>query len=380
MKKIFSLLLCATFVLASCGSDDDGGRKSGSFGIEEGKAKLEDNSVEILKKIEAFENDSALQLIVELAEFLSRENDTEFKTTENTALKSITNIASVAEDGDVFAMNVNQLTTIAAEESLLADFDDETGIYQWNETIEDFEKIGESSDIIYNVSYNGKTAVFSFTDFNATIINSDLLEDELPTLAKLNLKINNTVVFSQDYNATFEQGKAVPIAMNNTLKIGEFSFVVAHTKTANTVVDQSFSFNIGDEAITAYALKANGDFSTEEGLVEDIVDNATVSFTFLDAVLSLTANANIFSDSALSLSEEVNLLNSNVNGELSIEGKSIAKTQFYEDQDSINARFLFEDTTTADFGVYIDGSFGEVEAKFEEVFDAYERLFANVDL
>ena len=54
MKKTFKLLFLFTFILVSCSNDDDGVKSSTTLNITEGKQALEDNSIEVLNKIEEY--------------------------------------------------------------------------------------------------------------------------------------------------------------------------------------------------------------------------------------------------------------------------------------------------------------------------------------
>lgn len=413
MKKTYVIALSTILILSSCKSDDDGGVSSpegnnppeitGALAVEEGKQKLEDNSLEILNKVESFKNDSALEQIIELAEFLTSSNSTGAKSlkSENIALKTIANIAELkTENEDPIIFNAQQVV-VSAEQTLNDDFEEEKGIYNWNETTEEFDKIAESDDAIYNIAYDGKEAVFTVTDFNSTQVN----DNDFPTLSKGNLKIDGVVVYSQEFSASFNEGNDIPADLKNTITIGEFNFVTSHTRN-NSLINESIEFKIDDEVITSYSATVNGNFSNnidEEANVEDVIDNTTITFKFLDATLFIAANdSNLDSEKDLTIDEQITLLNNNVNAELSIEGKSIAKSQFYKDQDTytsfernestgdfepvtksediVNARFLFEDETTTDFEVYFEDSFTAVEEKYESVFDAFEKLFEDVDL
>ncbi|WP_218599744.1 hypothetical protein [Polaribacter sp. NJDZ03] len=385
MKKIYLLtVLCATlFINTSCESNDndDSIKISGSLSVEEGKTQLEDNTIELLNKVESFKNDNALNDIIELAEYLNADNSVKNKSFKNTALKTISNIANIeTTTNGLTAFNAKQAVAIIAETSLIDDFNNEKGIYTWNAETEDFDKTGNSDDIIYNVAYNdGENAEFSFTDFTTTLVGSNN-DEELPTLAKANLKLNGTTVFSQNYTATFKNGQLIPTAINNTTSIGAFSFVTTYTNSNNKSIKQALSFKLGDDVILGYDLTTNGNFNDElDGNIEDIVDNVTYSFQFLNAALTLKANdAGFDSDSELSVDQQLVLLNSNTSAELSINNKYVAKSQFYKDEDIVNARFLFEDGTTNDFDTYFDGSFTSIEDKFDAVFDAYESLLGDI--
>jgi len=239
------------------------------------------------------------------------------------------------------------------------------------------------------------------TSFNTALAGDDN-EQELPTGVIANLAINNKIVFSQEYNATLQSGQLIPAEIKNTTRIADFYFTTTYTNSNNNSITQSFDFKIKDETITAYQYTANGNFNNENvDAVEDLVDNATLSFQFLDANLTLEANdANLDSEKDYTVDEQISLLNTNTNAVLSINNREIATSQFYKDngtyttfvynqatdefeetevsEDIVNARFLFSDGTTNDFETYIDGSFTSIEEKFEAVFNAYENLFSDI--
>lgn len=407
MKKIYALALCTALAFNfSCGSDDSepNDKVSGSLSVEEGKEQLEDNSIELLNKIDEFKDNDALTEIIELGEFLSSGSASKSGNFKNNVLNTISNVSSIENSNNGLAVfNAKQAVTIVSDTPLSDDYNDEKGTYLWNSDTEEFDRTGDSEDIIYNVNYNnGKVAVFSFTDFSTTIAGGDDTE-ELPTLVKANLKIDNVTVFTQNYSATFQSNQLIPAEINNTTTIGGFAFVTSYTNSNNTNINQSFEFKIDDDVITGYNYTANGNFNNEDGNVEDILNDVSLSFQFLDAKLTISANDNNFnSDSELSIDEQVTLLNSNINSELSINNKSIAKSQFYKDEDTyidytynsttqqweevemtediVNVKFLFEDGTSSDFDTYIEGSFTELEDKFETVFDAYEDLFSDIQI
>jgi hypothetical protein len=390
--------------LTSCKSNEEEETEtSTTLTIEQGKNELEDNTLELLDKVENFKNNSALNEIIELAEYLSTESALKSSSFQKKTLNTLSNISEIKTSSNNFLIfNAKQATTILSESSLIDDFNDEKGIYDWNPETEEFDKTGDSDDIIYNIAYNnGKTAVFSFTDFNTTYVGSDN-DEELPTLAKANLKINNNTVFSQDFSATFQNGQLIPKKIDNKTTIGDFSFVTSHTNSNNSTIQQNFEFKLSNDVIMGFNLSTKGNFSNDlDGDVEDVLDNMTMSFQFLNATLSMSAKDDGFdSDKELSIDEQISLLNSNMTAELSINNKSIAKSIFYKDQDIytnymynsntqqweevevsediVNVKFLFEDGTTSDFDTYFDGSFTSLEDKFETVFEAYEDLFSDI--
>lgn len=406
MKKIYVLALCASFFmnLSSCKSNEEEETEtSTTLTIEEGKKELEDNTLELLDKVENFKNNNALNEIVELAEYLSSESALKSGSFQKKTLNTLSNISDIKTSNNEFLIfNAKQATTIISDSSLIDDFNDEKGIYNWNTETEEFDKTGDSDDIIYNVVYNnGKTAVFSFTDFSTTYAGSDN-DEELPTLVKANLKINGNIVFSQDFSATFQNGQLLPEKINNKTTVGDFSFTTTHKNSNNATIQQDFEFKLNNDVIMGFNLSTKGNFSNDlDGDVEDVLDNMSMSFQFLDATLSMNAKDDGFdSDKELSIDEQIDLLNSNMNAELSINNKSIAKSLFYKDvdtytdynynyntqqweevevsEDIVNVKFLFEDDTTSDFDTYFDGSFTSLEDKFETVFEAYEDLFSDI--
>ncbi len=406
--KINRLLVATVFfAIVSCGSDDggDGGNGGGngdvtpvkppveaSLTVEEGKEKLEDNSIELLNKLDSFSDDTALEQIVELAEFLTASDE----ASDNVAVTTVANVASLKENKDIVLVGAKQLAIVS--QPLKEDFNEDKGVYEWNDDSDDFVKVSDSDDLIYNIDYDGNTAVFSVTDFNSTIVE----DEEFPVLTNASLTINGTKVFEQTYTATFTNGLTVPTSLQNETSIGGLEFLISHSRS-NAKITQSINFSIDDTAVLGYTTTANGDFSDEDNSVEGILDNSTVSLTLLDANLFITANDNnLDSNADLSIDEEIELLNNNVEAQLSIDGSLVANSQFYKDQDTytdyfydadtdtfqsvevsediVNARFLFDDESTVDFDTYFNDSFTEAETKFESVFDAFEDLFGDIDL
>lgn len=421
MKKTF-LILSSLLVLASCGSDDNGaadptgptqpGGIDGALSPEEGKQQLETNAINVLNKVEAFNNDSALEKIIELGEFLQPKKTNTPPTTSpkqlnnpgTIAINSITNVSLSKKE--LVKANTAQLQIV--QKTTLDRFNEDKGIYTWNTTTEEFDKTAESDDQIYNIAYNGKNAIFSITDFNSVQAANDT---EAPTLAKANLKIDGVTVFSQEYTASIDAGKTVPNSVNNITTIGEFSMNTTYTNENNAKITQSFDFKLGNDVITGYSYTANGDFNTAENqdaTIFDVLDSAKVSLNFLNASLVVSANdSDLPNTENLTIDQQIDLLNSKITSELIINNKSVAKGQFYKDQeviflpgitspalpgqdpiivpdetitnDIINARFLFEDGTTSDFETYFDNSFTQTENKFESVINVYTKLFENID-
>jgi hypothetical protein len=396
MKKIYFLLLLSllTFNFSCKKDNEEENNQKTALKVEEGKEQLEDNAINILNKIESFKGDKALNEIIDLAEFLTSVPNEDKNTSFNkTALKAISNIAESNKKG-IINFNTKQSLALIDEKHLLEDFNEEKGIYEWNNDTETFDKIGNSDDIIYNITYNnGKKAIFSFTDFNTTLSN----DEELPTLAKANLKIDNLTVFNQVFTASFSDDNTIPKSIENTITIGDFSFKTSHNNSDNSIVTQSVEIKIIDDVLMSFENKVKGNFSDEEADVDSLLDNVSMTLKFLDATLVITAkDTGVDFEKEYTIDETIVLLNSNTSAELSVNDKSVAKSEFYKDKDTylswvynsstnryeekeitediVNVRFLFDDGTTADFDTYFDGSFTKINDKLDAVFEAYENL------
>ncbi|MDO6759017.1 hypothetical protein Q4566_02295 [Tamlana sp. 2_MG-2023] len=404
MKKFYALALISSILFnTSCSSSDDDSSNEPTtpLSVEEGKEQLEENSIELLNKVEAFKNDDALNEIVELAEYLNSSNTSKSSGFKKVAINSIINSA-IKDGDDIVSFNAKQSISLVSETPIADDYENEKGTYEWNASIEDFEKTGESDDIIYIINYNGKQAVFSVTDFKTTLAGDE--NDELPTLAKANLKIDDATMFTQEYKASLQNNSLVPSSINNTTTLGEFVFETSFSNESNNKVIQSLSFKIGSDVIMEYNYTVNGNFNNIEDAenAEDVVDNAKFSFKFLNAELSVSAKDDgLNSDDDLTVDEQIELLNNNIDAEISVNNRKVADMEFYKDFDTyldwvynndtqdyeeveiteevVFARLLFDDGTTTDFDVYVDGSFTSLEDKFESVFEAFEKLFENVD-
>src|SRR5690606_18175984 len=139
--------------LISCDSNNDTNNESNeSLSIEDGKNQLEDNSIALLNKIEDFKNDQALNDIIELAEFLSSTNTSKLSGFKKTSFNTISNISkTLNNDNDFTTFSAKQAITLISGTPLNDDYNAEKGVYQWNNETDEFEKIGESEDVIYNI-------------------------------------------------------------------------------------------------------------------------------------------------------------------------------------------------------------------------------------
>lgn len=414
MKKIISSILIISTLLFSCSSDDGGGSKNddnpdpdepvitGEFStVEEGKNALENNAIEILEKIEDFNNDSALEQIIELAEFLYTEDETieEDQIDIASTIVNITNLG--AKNIDLATFNSRQSKAFA--DTLQGDFDESTGVYDYDEATDDFVKTAESDDVIYNIAYNGKNATFTISDFETSFFTPE--SEEVPTSVKSNLVIDGVTVFTQELSASVDTGKYLPNSYSGSIKIGELSLESELLNTGNNTITESISFKIGDSTIMYLGTTASGNFNDIDNNgdeidsdIEDVLSTSKLTMSLLN--MSVTFDGKVPSDYSSENEPTVDLLNDNIDIQLSVDNKLVANGEFYTETfieydtyfngteyvteeyetESLNIRFKFPDDTTSDFDTYFTDSFGSVEDKFTSVFELFEEDTQNVGL
>lgn len=393
MKKI---LFASAIILGfySCGGNDstESGEELTPLTVEQGKQELEDNSLAFLTEIDNYKNDDALTEIKEIADVLLLETES-----KSVASKNFNNLIDLQSGKkDIISFNSSTFNDV----SLIDDYNAETGIYEWNKSTEEFDKTGDSNNIIYKVSYNNKNAEFIVSNFKTTTFTTD--NEEVPTSLKSSLKIDGKEIFSQTYSASVDNGKYLPNSVTNSVKLGELTIATKLINESNKTLKFETSFSIGKTSLMSYYVAASGNFNeidtkgdniSEDTKIEDILDSSEFSMSFLNAKITgkVTEPSTIPEDD-ISTEEAVNLLNENVLIDITVNNKSVAKGEFYIDEyedgyydwngnyieetyTDPNLRLLFSDGTTADFDTYFGQGFSSVEGKFDDVIDSYTAKF-----
>jgi len=166
MKKI---LFTSAIILGlySCGSDsaDNNGEELTPFTVEQGKLELEDNAIAFLAEIDSYKNDNALTEIEDISDALLI--DVAGKSIASKTFNNLSNLQSGKID--IIAFN----SSVFEDISLMDDYNEQTGIYQWNSATEEFDKTEESNNIVYKIAYNNKNAEFVVSDFKTVTFTAD---------------------------------------------------------------------------------------------------------------------------------------------------------------------------------------------------------------
>ena len=393
MKKI--LLTSAIIIgLYSCGSDDSNevAEQETQLTVEQGKQKLEDNSLTFLSKVDEFKNNDGLDEIKEILDVLLLD-----ESSKSIGSKVFSNLNDL-ELGKIDYIEFN--SNAIDEVSLIEDYNAQKGIYQWNSITSEFDKTGESGNIVYKLTYNNKNAEFIVSDFKTETYPLD--NEEVPTSLKASLTANSKVIFSQNYSASVDSGKYLPNSIVNVIEICGLTIETTLTNESNRKIKFENGISIDDTNLMSYYVEVIGDFNeidsygeniSEETSIEDILDSSEFSLSFLDAkITGKVTEPSTIPEGDISTEEAVVLLNENISIDITINNESIAKGEFYTDEyedgyydgngnyvsdtyTEPNIRLLFSDGTTVDFESYFGEGFSSVEGKFDDVIDNYLSKF-----
>lgn len=382
MKKILftSAIILGLFSCGGSDSSDNNGEEIATLTVEQGKQELEDNAITFLAEIDSYKNDNALTEIKDILDALVI--DVAGKSIGSKTFNNLSDLQSGKKD--IISIN----SRLFEDLSLIDDYNEQTGIYQWNSATEEFDKTGESINIVYKIAYNNKNAEFVVSDFKTAIFTADNVE--VPITAKASLKVNGKEIFSQVYSASVDYGKYLPNSVKNVVTIGGLVITTTLNNNSNKTLDFKHSYSINGTSLMSYSVIVNGNFNeidtngddlSEDTKVEDILDSSEFSMSFLNAkITGKVTEPSIIPEGDITTKEAVKLLNENVFIDIIINDKSVAKGEFYVDEDEYgdsepNLRLLFSDGTTADFDTYFGEGFSSVEGKFDDVIDNYTSKF-----
>lgn len=342
--------------------------------IESDKQKLEDNMLNIYDVVDNYTtNDPAIEEIEKFLEYLDFEINNTFEEKNSSiefASKSLRNSTESFENPSrVSATNV----TFGVDESeLLNDFENETGIYEWNSTIQEFEFISDSENIVLKALDNDKEYILTISNFDVLIHDS---EEEIPTSLNIDFKVNNTTYYHHIFSAVINSDEYIPNSVSNEITIGDLVFKSQFDNNTTNSKAEGLSFiQIDGTKILEIAFSAQGNFTSLNNgddvsgePIYNFLNLSTLSFSMDKTTISLLVTPDSNIDNISDDKEAIDYLNKNVISTLSYDNETIATGRFIEDSNNeLNLEMVFEDNTTSTIDVYFGEGFEDIINKLNE--------------
>ncbi len=315
------LMILATFAfLTYCGDkeedvtpDDENNNTTDTTGIdttknetpmtsEEHKAYMQDIAVDFVNEISGMNDLQVMDAAVNMGQYVDLSEDeggrisSSFVTTFNKSLVAL-------GKGKITPLQFGYLPAVVAEdpESLEELFDENTGVFEWNFSTEEFDfTANESGTIVFKFpsdeTVDTNDSELTLSNYTSVYISSPIDEDytgDLPTSLDVSVEIDGTEVMSYGFEVDYNN-EGIPESLTTSMSMETYSLSVSLTNT-NTKVGQSVEFKNNDLVLIGTSFEANGDFS-EDALNSvdesedptDVVDNGTFTYTLLDLKITGT--------------------------------------------------------------------------------------------
>lgn len=372
MKKALTLMITA-FSLFSCKNTDDSPTPT-VVNVENDKQKMEDNMLNIYDVVDEYKtNDIAVDEIKTFLEYL----DTEINGTfENNA----SSIEFASKSLKYSTENIKNASRISAtsvafgvdESELLKNFNDETGIYEWNSTNQEFEFISDSENIVLKALDNGKDYILTMSNFDVLVHDS---EEEIPTSLNIDFTVNGTAYYNHTFSVSIDQDKYTPNSVYNEIVVGDLTFKSQLSKSsANSKVEGLSYIQIKDTKVLEIDFSAEGNFTSLNNGDDvsgepfyNFLNLATLSIAMDKTSINLEVEPDSDIDNLSSDEEKINYLNEKVTATMLFDNETIATGRFIEDPESgANLEMIFEDGTTSTADVYFGEGFEDLANKLKE--------------
>lgn len=338
MKNILkSVLLFGLFTFVACSKDD----KSNSIEpegkpltVEEGKQELENNSIEVLNKVNEFRDDNSINEIIEFLEFLQEDQ------TQNEVVDIAENsfqISTEIKEGNIsplkFPTIQKNILSQSNDDDLKDEFNQAEGTHTWNTITEDFDYVpNNSGKIIYIVNQNNKIGVMTISNFDSYVHASG---ESAPKSINISLTVDGKSISTMNYSTSIDEQKHIPNSINTTMSLGALSFE-GKMSSNNTEGSISTNFKISDVPIIGMNFNGKGNYTdinntgNSNKSLDLLVNSTAANFSIGNTVISFDTTIPNEVDNEKTTDEWVNLLNKNSNTTLSTANKKIADGEFYK--------------------------------------------------
>jgi len=395
LKIILTAFLAILFTMGACNKKDDPINEPGwtKNSVEQNKADVEENCVEIVNQLEGLTSLKAADVTSNLNSMMSNSNPFPASIQSTKVNQILLMVSSFGKGNKNLTTIKNVLKSNPPDDSFVAEWEADKGIYTWNFDTQDwdFESSSDKIEINFPSTETGTTnnAQLTISGFTYTTITDGVVEDitDYPTGLNMVIKVDGTTVMSFTFTASYDS-EGIPTQLSSELVLETYSMSFVFSNNRSTV-SQTFTIKHNTSILIELGSSANGDFSTENintnlnGDVvfpEKVITSAESHLQLMD--VNLLANCNTSKlfpaiktiDEDLTLTEDqanakyVDALNANFNIYLQFvsTNEKIADAEFYMEED-INIRFVFADQSKTDIATYFQSGFGNLEAEINSL-------------
>ncbi len=433
MKKSLALFTMSALMLVfACKKDEEKDPFKASYtteNVQESKANVEQNAVDLVDQIDALSTAKGIQVIMHLAGL--DPVGTRKSAFKSQVLKPLSLISSLNEKSQVRDIFKNMQETGSLMESdpvaISAIFDSLAGKYTYNFETEEFDKTDLEGKIVFEFpgleNDQTNTAVITVDKFSVTEISApgeswpSGLTNELPTGIRMGLKYNDVSVAGVSMSAAYKND-GMPTKVNVEIFVDDFT--LSTTVTHNPYTSASFKNTLkfkSDILLETY-IAAEGNWSQEniddniietdtssESHIENIIKNANAHLIVMNLEVLGRINIKSIGDTLSALKERRDMVSKeeaaqtsvdviNANAELIViyrdSNKKIAEAEAYvaseTDDYSGNTkyrpamRFVYADGSVVDVNTYMDPNNPEMDSFYDSVDQFIEDLNAEYGL
>ena len=401
------------------------------FTPEENKAAIQDIAVDFVSEMKLLEASKASQAAINLAlKFKGDDDDYEEVPIDEGARKAIKQISQSTAAFSQGKISGKQFALAAIGEdgddddefdSFQSFFDENKGVYDWDEDTEDFEITTEGGNVVSlrfpsDESSTTNDAIFTIRSYEGKVINDNPVSDdyigELPTKLVADLTIDGIKEMEYSVTAAYN-AVGEPTQLDTKLFMNPFTLSASLTNTT-TRVATSINLSRDAKVIIGSSVSFDGNF-TEDNIrdaeddesIGDVVTDASMTFTLLNLKIEGSVMVDDLEDAVIGLDtyyeagyDDASVKAEVIANEPKIETALNAHTKFkmkYADSGAKAAdmewytfiekedegmeyeevwvnygiRMTFEDGSKVDFVDFVETGMGELESSINSFIDQF---------
>jgi hypothetical protein len=421
MKKIYRKLvpLClGSVVLFSCHKDDDVKKSDpltqyptaySDLSVEQNKAKLEDNGIEVVNNLTELKNSSGVKASIAFSSFLNQSSPDNSGMRKSTTFKMV-NLLSLFGQNRLSAKQVMSGMRVSEDSitSVQQFYNESIGVYAWNNVQKDWVYTKSGSTIVFQFpSTEGGTtnnATFTIHDYKGVNTASGFLDNysgDLPTQLMADLTVGGSKILEYSYAASYNSN-GEPTSFETNLTLNAFKFHVKLSNDTKTAKSE-YSLSKSDKVLIGYGSEVKGNLASSNVMVSEsagsVITSATAYFQIMNirfagnadvTGIEETTNSNMSIDQkAIAMNKYYKFIVYYIDSE-----KKIADTEFYattdtyevwqynevtyeydvveKTKDVLDIRLVFADGSKSDLENYTDTGFTDLQTAFQDFADALE--------